>query len=222
MELEDKVKDLEGQLEKLANKNSELLDELKKERKSRQKLDEEVETERKRIAELEDEEKRKKAAGDGDIDALKKAYEEKIQKLSGEWVDKEKKYKTQLTDVTVKATARALAAELALPESIDVLLPHIERRLSLDTGQSTPNVVVLSTTGELSASSLEEFKNEIKGNKAFAPILRSSNASGGGAGGSHGGGAATKKFSELSEGERVELYRADPKKYEQLREKDRG
>jgi hypothetical protein len=63
--------------------------------------------------------------------------------------------------------------------------------------------------GKPSALTLADLEKEFVDNKAFAPIIRASNASGGGASGGTGGGA-TKAFKDMNTAERTELYRKDP------------
>lgn len=101
-----------------------------------------------------------------------------------------KSQSAQLVDLTVNATAQKLAAELSVPGSADVLLPHIKSRLAYQDGKLS----VLDVTGKPSASTVEELAKEIAANKAFAPLIVASNASGGGATGSKGGGAAAKSI----------------------------
>jgi hypothetical protein len=110
--------------------------------------------------------------------------------------------------------AQSLASELAVSGSAPLLLPHIARRLKVEIVDGTPITRVLDASGKPSAASVDELKKEFIDNKAFAPVIVGSRASGGGAAGAGGGGGAgTKRFKDLTEAERVALYRESPEKY---------
>jgi hypothetical protein len=88
--------------------------------------------------------------------------------------------------------------------SAKALLPHIERRLSVEQRDGKPVVVVLDAQGKLSAATLDELKAEIANDAAFAPLIAGSKASGGGAGGAGGGGGAPKGKIGGNKAERTE------------------
>ncbi len=89
-------------------------------------------------------------------------------------------------------TATEIATTLAIPGSSKALLPHIERRLSVEQRDGKPTVVVLDAAGKLSAATLDELKAEFTNDPAFGPLIAGSKASGGGAGGAGKGGGAAK------------------------------
>lgn len=183
----------------LKKKNDELLDELKG---LKRKQAEEAE----RIAR----EKEELLAKSGDVEAIRKSYDAKIAKLQEEYEGRLSGMSGQLHGLTVGQTATALAAELAIPGSAPVLLPHIKARLGMEMRDGVPTTVVLGADGKPSAMTIEELKAELTGNPAFAPIIAASKAAGGGAaGGGKGGGAAKKaltrqQFDALSPAERME------------------
>jgi len=104
----------------------------------------------------------------------------------------------QIRDLTVGRTATEIATTLAIPGSAKALLPHIERRLSVEQRDGKPAVVVLDQAGKLSATTLDELKSEFMKDPAFGPLIAGSKASGGGAGGAGNGGGAALKRSEMS------------------------
>lgn len=121
----------------------------------------------------------------------------------------------------VDNVATTIANELALQGSASVLLPHVRARLAVDYVDGQPITRVLGADGKPSALTLDELKQELSANEAFAPIIAGSKASGGGAGGSNGGRAApsTSNRSKMSLPERaeyIEKHGADA--YQQLPE----
>jgi hypothetical protein len=82
---------------------------------------------------------------------------------------------------------------------------------------------VLDINGALSAASLDDLKKEFGANAKFSAIVIASKATGG-AGGNRNSGSAVlngKKFGELSEAERVELYKSDPEGFKAASEASR-
>jgi len=116
----------------------------------------------------------------GDVEALEKSWSDKLNTETGSRDEKLSAYEKQISDMTAGAAARKMAAELALPGSADVLLPHIKGRLSVDMDGDSPLVRVLDKDGKPSAMSIDDLRKEIEANKAFAPLLLGSMASGSG------------------------------------------
>ena len=138
----------------------------------------------------------------GTVEELEKSWSEKYSKreaeLNGLLEQERGTLTTQIRDLTVGRTATDIASVLAIPGSAEALLPHIERRLSVEQRDGKPVVVVLDKQGKLSASTLDELKAEFANNTAFAPLIAGSKASGGGAGGAGNGGGAALKRSEMT------------------------
>lgn len=149
---------------------------------------------KKRLKEFEEAAEREKSellAKSGDVTAIRASYEEKLAKQREEYEGRLSGLSGQLQGLTVGQTATALAAELAIPGSAPVLLPHIKSRLGMEMRDGVPTTVVLGADGKPSAMTIEELKSELSSNQAFAPIIAASKATGGGAsGGGKGGGAA--------------------------------
>lgn len=194
----DGVPDVTG----LKKKNDELLDELKG-----------IKRKQAEDAEQRERERQEMLAKSGDVEAIRKSYDAKIAKMQEEYEGRVTGLTGQLHGLTVGQTATALAAELAIPGSAPVLLPHIKSRLGMEMRDGVPTTVVLGADGKPSAMTIEELKAELTSNPAFAPIIAASKAAGGGAsGGGKGGGAAKKaltrqQFDALSPAERMEHIR---------------
>lgn len=144
-------------------------------------------------ARLEREEAARKS---GNVEELERSWSEKYNRreaeLNGTLEQERNTLGTQIRDLTVGRTATDIASALAIPGSAKALLPHIERRLSVEQRDGKPVVVVLDQQGKLSAATLDELKAEFANDTAFAPLIAGSKASGGGAGGAGGGGGAPK------------------------------
>ena len=165
------------------------VDELLGEKKAAEKARKDAEEQ----ARLEREEAARKS---GNVEELEKSWSEKYNRreaeLNGMLEQERGTLSTQIRDLTVGRTATDIASALAIPGSAKALLPHIERRLSVEQRDGKPVVVVLDQQGKLSAATLEELKAEFANDTAFAPLIAGSKASGGGAAGAGGGGGAAK------------------------------
>ena len=165
------------------------VDELLGEKKAAEKARKDAEEQ----ARLEREEAARKS---GNVEELEKSWSEKYNRreaeLNGMLEQERGTLSTQIRDLTVGRTATDIASALAIPGSAKALLPHIERRLSVEQRDGKPVVVVLDQQGKLSAATLDELKAEFANDTAFAPLIAGSKASGGGAAGAGGGGGAPK------------------------------
>ncbi|NNA69493.1 hypothetical protein [Pseudomonas gessardii] len=157
------------------------------------KLAEKKAREAEEAARLEREELARKS---GNVEELEKSWSEKYNRreaeLNGLLEQERGTLSTQIRDLTVGRTATDIATTLAIPGSAKALLPHIERRLSVEQRDGKPTVVVLDQAGKLSATTLDELKSEFMNDPAFGPLIAGSKASGGGAGGAGKGGGAAK------------------------------
>lgn len=122
----------------------------------------------------------------GDVEALEKSWADKLQAETSARDEKLKSLQARISDMTSGASARAIAAELAIPGSAEALIPHIASRLKTEFGDGDPIVRVLDVNGKPSAMSVEDLKKEISNNKAFAPLIVGSQANGDGKPGSKG------------------------------------
>jgi len=148
----------------LKSKVQELLDEKKAADKARKDAEDQ--------ARLEREENARKS---GNVEELEKSWSEKYNRreaeLNGMLEQERGTLSTQIRDLTVGRTATDIASALAIPGSAKALLPHIERRLSVEQRDGKPVVVVLDQQGKLSAATLDELKAEFANDVAFAPLI---------------------------------------------------
>lgn len=157
-----------------------------------------------------------KAKKDKDIEALEASWKaDKEAAIAAERIKTEHREK-QLRDMLVEQKALELAAEISIMPKL--LSSVIRARLAAELDGDKPFTRVLDENGQPSAKTLDDLKKEFVDNAEYASIIRGTKASGGGAtgNGNSGGGAASKKFSELTEAERVELARSNPEKFREM------
>lgn len=127
----------------------------------------------------------------GDVEALEKSWQAKLEKRERELTQQIESMQASITTMTVDNVAVRLANEIAVPGSADILIPHIKSRLAAEQRDGQFVTVVRDAAGKPSAATLDDLKTEFTTNAAFAPVIVGSKATGGGAsGGGHGGGAA--------------------------------
>jgi len=185
----------------LKNKVTELLNEKKESERLRKEAEDKARQER--------EEALRKS---GNVEELEKSWSEKYTRreteLSQQLETERTTLSAQIRDLTVGRMATDLAGELAVQGSAKALLPHLERRLGVETRDGKPTVVVLGQDGKLSAATVDELKKEFASDPAFAPLIAGSKASGGGAGGAGKGGGAAQKRSDMTPVEKREFIQA--------------
>lgn len=152
----------------------------------------------------------------GDVEALEKSYQKKMDDLKSEHEKQLNGVQNHLQEILVNGVANQIAAELS--ESPEVLLPHIRSRLAADLEGEKPSTKVLDKDGKPSASTLDELKSEFINNQAFAGVIMASKGSGSGANRNNkGGSGAAKKFGEMSGEELVTLKKSNPTEYDRLK-----
>lgn len=125
----------------------------------------------------------------GDIDAINASWQKKLDKAIADKDAVIKAREDSLRQLLVTSKAQELAGELSTAPHL--LVPFIERRLAADFSEDGKAATrVLDKDGKLSALSLDELKKEMLADKAYASIMKASNASGGGASGGSGEGGA--------------------------------
>ena len=169
----------------------------------------EAEQERQRIEEQARIDSLKK---NGDIESLEKSWAERLQAREAELLQQIQEKNEALYKETVEVKALNIAG--AIKESARPLaMGYIKSRLRLgDDGV----VRVVDEQGNLTASTIEEFKESLKTNPMFQDIVIVNTNSGGGAAGSGFGGGAAKKPSEYTVQEMKELRASNPELYNQL------
>jgi hypothetical protein len=150
------------------------------------------------------------------IEALEKSYKDKITKIEAQYGEQVGKLSGSINKLLVDNTAEALARELAVDGSAAVLIPHIKARLAAEEREGQYQTIIKDNDGNPSALSVDDFKNEIRNNPAFAPLLVASKATGGGASQSQGGGAVVKQisrsqFDAMNHAQRAEFAKAGGK-----------
>lgn len=128
----------------------------------------------------------------GDVESLEKSWKAKLEKREAELQTQIEASNGQINNLLVDNVATQLAAELAVEGSSGILLPHIKGRLGVEERDGKFVTVIKDAEGNASALTLDELKDEFVNNKAFAPVIVGSKASGSGASGGQGGGAAKK------------------------------
>ena len=155
------------------------------------------------------------ARANGDVKALEESWTTKhTQALAAKDAEYKPLIESLTTDVNrllIDNVAQNIANELAVEGCAIALVPHIKARLAVDVRDGERQTVVRDAAGKASALTLDELKKEIAANKAFAPLLASTKASGGGAGGGKGGGASGAKSLKRADFER--LAPADKQKH---------
>lgn len=144
----------------------------------------------------------------GGTAALEQSYKDKITKLTNDHKTELAARDTQISKLLVDNVAETMAAELS--DAPELLSDIIRKRLTAKDGETR----VLDANGELSATTVEELREEVRANKKYAAIIRGSSANGGGSNGGGNGGGASKPFSEMNEKERTELAKKNPAQYQ--------
>lgn len=169
-------------------------------------LTEQVEQLTEKVSEIDDTKNRKP----GDVGALEQSYKDKIEKIKAEHKKELAARDAQISKLLVDNVADTMAAELS--DAPELLSEIIRKRLKAENGETR----VLDANGELSATTVEELRDELRANKKYAAIIRGSQANGGGSGGGGKGGSATKSFKDMSEKERTDLAKSNPGEFQRL------
>lgn len=180
----------QGQIDSLTSKVDTLMSETKKAKADRKAADDAA----------------RQAAQDaatqsGDFEQLHKsseeqrvALQEQLNALQGTIAKKE-----------VSSQAMKLAVELADGPNAEILSTFIGQRLK----HTDEGVKVLSETGELTVSTVNDLTNEFKNNARYASLLKGNQAGGGGSQGGQGGGGESQKtmpradFDAMAPGDRM-------------------
>lgn len=162
----------------------------------------------------------KAAKNSGDLEALEKSWQEKLDNSLAEKDQELTKYQQMVSQMTVGSTATSLAAEL-FGEDAETLKYLVEKRLSYEVKEGEPQVRVLDENGQLSAMTLDDLKNEFKNSRRLAKFVVGSRASGAGPAGKKTG-AGTKKFSEYTGAELKALRSENPQEYDRLKKEYYG
>lgn len=165
------------------------------------------EAERNRLQAIKDADE-EKARKNGDIAALETSWKEKRDIDVSNERKRGDKLDALLRASLIDGAAEKMAAEVSTAPTL--LSPVIKARLSVDLDGDKAVLRVLGKDGKISAMSLDDLKAEVVANSEYAGIIRGTDANGGGAHKFKPAGGASKKFSELTEAERIEFHRIDP------------
>lgn len=168
-------------------------DELKRakdhEKNRRKTAEQELREAREKLKEYEErdeETKQEDLKRKGKYEELEASWKQKLkEEREGRKSDNER-HQSNFKKMMIKDAALKMAQDVCtVPE---LLAPVIEARLSLDFDGDLPTTRVLDSEGKVSASSLDDLKNEFLQNEKYSSIMIASKASGG-AGGTKGSGA---------------------------------
>lgn len=190
------------------------------EKEQRKAIEKEAQELRDKLTAIEQE----KLKGSGDIDAIlasadkaKEDAEARIKAIEDEYRQKEETLFKQNRESFKNAQIKELAVGLAKEGHSDALVPYLKSKFDVIDDNGSNKLVVLGEDGKPSHLTIDNFKDEFKSNTAFAPLLKGSQATGSGAKGGVDGGGTTKKFTDYTSAELVQLHRENPEAYNQLK-----
>lgn len=153
-----------------------------------------------------------KMVSEGKYKELAESFKKKHDDLVMQIEAKEKAWQTEKLDAMAKQAAIDAGA---MGVNVKFLSREIRDRLAYNDGQ----LCVLDNEGRVSASNLAELVNEIKNDEQYHGLIAGRKSSGGGAGSIVSGSAGNhKSFKEMTESERVALYRKSPVEYERAKQ----
>lgn len=127
------------------------------------------------------------AVGDktDDLAKLDEKWGAKLKKATDEAKTEIARRDAALQKVLVMDAARAIVARMnpADPDYVDVILPHVVKRLAVEIVGDEGRTRVLDPDGKPSADTIDELTEKFKLDKRFAPLLTGSKATGGSANG---------------------------------------
>lgn len=188
----EQVNSLSEEKARMKNKLDELLNETKKNKEQRRQ----AELEMQRISE-------EKAKQQGDYEQLYKSQTEKAQTLEQQLSE----LRNQVNNEKKQTAVMRIASELADGVDAENLAYLIQNRLKI----TDEGLKVLDNDGNLTVSSVDDFKKEIQTTERFKSLLRGVSASGGGATGNNNASVTTKvvsrdEFNKMSNSQRVKFF----------------
>lgn len=157
------VNDLKASVEGLENKSRELLGKL---------------ADGKKTAE---EERLTAAKTSGDIEAIENSWKDKLSDSDKRYTDNDSKWEKAFNDVTIKREALAMAVDIAMDGSAEALTGLIEKRMVNEFQEDgSYKTRILDKDGKPSAMTKDDLVTEIYELKAWAPLLKGSQANGSG------------------------------------------
>ncbi|MEA9005136.1 hypothetical protein [Salmonella enterica] len=108
-----------------------------------------------------------------------------------------------------KAVLGSFAGDFITPEAVEILAPFVKTEFE---GEDIVTKF-MGADGNVVTTDPEQFRKYLREHKAFSHLIKANAASGGGASGNKGGGAAPA-FKDMSESERLALYKSNPAEFE--------
>lgn len=123
---------------------------------------------------------------DGNVEAIEKSWQEKMTAAISAKDAELAQYQQMVSALTVGSSATAISAEV-FGEHAELMMPHVNSRLTYEIAEGKPKVRVLGPDGKPSALSVDELKAEFKNNQKFAQFVVGTKANGAGQPGPGGG-----------------------------------
>ncbi|MGD7309620.1 hypothetical protein [Ralstonia pseudosolanacearum] len=108
-----------------------------------------------------------------------------------------------------KAVLGSFDGDFITPEAVEILAPFVKTEFE---GEDVVTKF-MGADGNVVTTDPEQFRKYLREHKAFSHLIKANAASGGGASGNKGGGAAPA-FKDMSESERLALYKSNPADFE--------
>ncbi|EPI9101763.1 hypothetical protein ACTBWA_004374 [Salmonella enterica subsp. enterica serovar Newport] len=108
-----------------------------------------------------------------------------------------------------KAVLGSFAGDFITPEAVEILAPFVKTEFE---GEDVVTKF-MGADGNVVTTDPEQFRKYLREHKAFSHLIKANAASGGGASGNKSGGAAPS-FKDMSESERLALYKSNPAEFE--------
>lgn len=157
-----------------------------------------------------------KARANEDYETLAASLQSRIDdEVANHGVTKEElsKIRQRDADKALDIASADLAGQLADGANAKILQRFVRDRLRFEDD----GIKITDSDGNLTVSTLDDLAKEFKSNDMFSGLIVATKGDGGGASGAGGGSTGSKTFSELTTSEKVELYRSDRAKYDQLK-----
>lgn len=138
----------------------------------------------------------------GDVESIEKSWKEKFSARETELNGQIETLSGKINNGIIDSEAAKLGA-MAVDGSESVLAKFVRDRLTVDSSGSEPKLVILDEQGKPSALTVDEYREEIRNNPAFAPMLSASKATGSGANGDGKGGSASINWKTATMQEKV-------------------
>jgi hypothetical protein len=153
---------------------------------------------------------------DKDIARLEKLWENRVTEAQTKGAEALAKKDAFIKKSALQTSAMSIAQAIAVkPSAIEVLMPHIERRLTVEIGDDGPKIRVLGKDGEVSANSLTDLEKEFVDNDAFSALIIGSRATGG-AGRKAPVSVTQTDFNKMTVGEKQKYLFDNPESAKQL------